>query len=225
MGTLRRSAVAGATACLFLALGGAGCSERIQAPDPRSTPVRNSPAGALRLLEWSYDNRTLAPYDQLLSADFRWLCGTLDTAGAEWRGTTWTREDELGFASHLFFGGNADQPGALSVQLDLDRNFFVYPDLNYAAWDPEGRWHRSIRSSVWLRVVRKSGGDIEFLSHASFHFVRGDSALITEEMRARGFARDSASWYLRRWEEGTAQPGEPPSAPITSWCELKALYR
>lgn len=247
-----------ATAAVFvlLGLGGASCSETgggfdlarlIKPPGtPQApAPAPNSPAGVLRLLEWSYNNRSLATYRELFTADFRWICGSSDSAGAEWRGTPWTRDDEIIFATHLFVSGGANAPAPASVRLTLDQNLFVYPDPYSMAWDPLGRWHKRIRTTVNLRIELEDGGTVEILGHASFYVVRGDSALIPEELRQRGFRPDSTRWYIRRLEDETAQSGdlsgpspsrEVPAAarrPVAldaqasrkaSWCSLRALY-
>jgi hypothetical protein len=201
----------------------------------------------LRLLEWCYNNKSLSACRELFTEDFRWFCSPLDSAGAEWRTTPWTRDDELISATHLFFGGGADQPPATTIQLALDRSFSVYPDPNYGGWDAAGRWHKSIRTNVQLSVGTTDGNMIAISGHAIFYFVQGDSALIPEELRRRGFGPDSSRWYIRRWDDETAQsPGLAPArsqalgvaavarrpadfdaqpTKSVTWCRLKALYR
>lgn len=254
METHRKSAVAGAAVCLVLGLGGVGCLETdsrfglarsLRPPGPLQSPAPSatSPTAALRLLEWSYNNRSLTHLGELYSGDFRLFCSATDSAGAQWRGTPWTREDELISASHLFLGGNADQPAARRIALAFDRNLFVYPDPSFTASDPAGRWHKSIRTIADLRIVFEDGGVFEIVGHVSFYLVRGDSAVIPEDLRRRGVGPDSSRWYLRRWDDDTGggASGAPrPSAiaatrraPLldaqpsrgTSWCGLKAQYR
>lgn len=257
MGTLRRPVVAGVVACLLLGLGGAGCSERgggldlagltqPPGPLPAPAPIPNSPVGVLRLAQWSYDNRSLAYYGDLFSEDFRGSCSPLDSAGGPWRETGWTRSDEIISTSNLFFGGSVDQPAAIDVRLRFDSNLFVYPDPSCAAWDPLGRWHRIIRTTHALSVVTSGRTGFEIFGHGSFYCVRGDSAAIPEELRLRGFRPDSTRWYIRGWEDETAQPdggagasrsrkvtsGPTRPAPLdaqpsgnTSWCALKLVYR
>ena len=252
-----RPAAATAVVCLLLGLGAAGCSEKgggfdlarllePSGPAPSPAPVPNSPANALRLLEWCYNNRSLASCRELFSEDFRFYCGPLDSAGAEWRGTPWTRDDELICTTHLFCCGGPDQPPASIIRLTFDRNFFVFPDPNYSGWDAPGRWHKSIRTTVTLQIATTDGSSIEITGHATFHFVRGDSALIPEELRQRGFGPDSTRWYIRCWDDETLQeasapagsrtrgvasarrqPGELDALPGSkvTWCQLKALYR
>jgi len=255
MGTLGRTVVAAAAACLLLGLGGTGCirtdtgelDRLVQPRWPSPSPAPDSPANALRLLEWCYNNRSLAPCRELFSEDFRWLCSPLDSAGAAWRDVPWTRDDELISTTHLFIGGSADQPPASSIRLTFDRNFFVYPDPYAAPRDPSGIWHKSVRTTVTLQIGTDDGNSIEIRGRATFYFVRGDSALIPEELRGRGFGPDPSRWYIRRWDDATAE-GEglahtrpqtqrapalatrhaalgPQPTTKPTWCWLKALYR
>lgn len=159
-------------------------------------PAPNSPANALRLLEWVYDNQAVDPYRRLLAGDFRLVCSATDSAGSQWRGTPWTRADELTFATWLF----TDR----SLRLTLDRNFFVFPDPNFADSDPDGRWHKSIRSTVTLVIGHKGGSSTEIQGHTTFSLVRGDLAVIPADLSQRGIGPDSTRWYLRRWEDETS---------------------
>ena len=248
-----------AGACVLLGLYAGGCSKGgagfdlarlIQPPgaSPGPGPAASSPASALRLFEWCYDNKALATYGELFPVDFRFFCGPLDSAGAGYRGTPWTREDELIFATRLFVGRGPNQPPASSIRLILDRSFIVLPDPSYAQWDATGRWHRSIRTQMLLNIQISDGSEIDIAAGAaSFYLVRGDSAAIPEELRLRGFGPDSSRWYIRLWDDETAQPvggafaarragggmdvasrpsvlGAQPSRSM-SWCQLKTIYR
>ena len=263
MGTLGRSVAAAAAVCLLLGLGGAGCSNTGSGPDlnrltrPRwastPAPAPSSPANAQRLLEWCYNTKSLVPCRELFTEDYRWYCSPLDSAGAGWRGMPWTRDDELISATHLFIGGSAEQPPANIIRLTFERNFLVYPDRYYTHFpdgtprDPTGIWHKEIRTTVALQIGADDGNTLEIRGHATFYFVRGDSALIPEELRQRGVGSDPGRWYIRRWDDDTAEeeglaPTRPPAqrapsratrhaalAPQPStkptWCWLKIQYR
>jgi hypothetical protein len=71
-----------------------------------------------------------------------------------------------------------------------------------------GRWHKNIRTQVVLNIQTGDGNAFDISGAANFYMVRGDSALIPEELRLRGFGPDSTRWYIRRWDDETAQ-GEP----------------
>lgn len=190
-------------------------------------PAPSSPAKTLRALEWAFNNKALEGYRRLLAADVRFFCSAIDSAGNPWRGTPWTREDELLFATHFFVGGGSVPP-ATTVRMSLDRNFFVFADPSYP-WDPDGRWHTNVRTTLTLLATQDGGSSIVVQGHANFFLVRGDSALIPEDLRLRGTGPDSTTWYLRRWDDETDQGGAPtlraqPSSSYTV-CRLKSLYR
>lgn len=240
-----RLAVAGAAACLLLGLGTAGCdsgyvnrmTEPIHAPEPIDNPlpplaVLDSPTNLMRALEVVYNNRWSDAYEELLADDFLWSCSPTDSAGNGSRGTPWTRSDELRFARHFFQGGGPDQPAAVSIVLKLAPNLEALPDPAFAAWDPFGRWHRSVRTPVELRATLADQSSIETTGYATFSVVRGDSAMIPEGLRQRGVRPDSTRWFVRRWDEEAVPPATARRAPLraqpssaTTWCELKERYR
>jgi hypothetical protein len=222
--TLRPAA---ALAALTVMAALAGCynpfSPRIAPVLGNSTPapVPSSAPNLLRLFEWCYNNQAIAEYREIFTDDYRFFFSPVDSAGAEWRGTPYTREDEMISATNLFVGGSATEPPATSIRLSLDRNFFVYPDPDYTDWDPTGIWHKNIRTTVTLVINTDDGASTEITGHANFYMVRGDSAVIPEELRLRGFGPDPNRWYIRRWNDETAQEGglmaaqwRPSAAPV-----------
>ncbi len=240
-----------------LAVGASGCSKtgtgfdfaRFLRPweaPPNPAPTPDSPAAALRLFEWSYNNKSLARYLELFARDYRFFFSPLDSAGAMYRDTAWVRDDELISTTHLFVGGSADQPPASSIRLVLDRNFFVAPDPRSISWDPQGRWHKNIRTQIVLNIQTTDGSAIDISGAADFYLVRGDSAVIPADLVARGFRPDSTRWWIGRWDDETAQAeptpdrsrggegtdvaGRPPvlaAQPSSSktWGRVKVLYR
>jgi len=256
----RRSLAALAAVSFGLAV--AGCfnpfSPRI-APvlgTSKPAPVPSSAPNLLRLFEWCYNNQAIAEYKEVFSDDYRFNFSPLDSSGADYRGRPWTREDEIISTTNLFVGGSATEPPASSIHLSLDKNFFVYPDPEFTLFpdkitprDIEGRWHKNIRTTVTLRIATEDGSSTEIQGHANFYMIRGDSAAIPEELRNRGFGPDTLRWYLRRWDDETAQEGGlalrltrtragtlaagarqgSPSATqgyqVMSWGWIKAYYR
>ena len=213
MRSTRRLRPLAALLVLALAFGLAGCynpfSPRI-APvlgNSKPAPVPTNAPNLLRLFEWCYNNQAIDEYREIFTDDYRFNFSPTDSSGAEWRGTPWTREDELISATQLFVGGSATEPPASSIRLSLDKNFFIFPDPNYTAWDLTGRWHKNIRTTVTLVISTEGGSSTEIQGHGNFYMIRGDSAVIPEELRLRGFGPDSNRWYIRRWDDETAQEG------------------
>lgn len=167
-------------------------------------PAPSSASNLLRLFEWCYNNKAIAEYREIFDANYRFVFSPLDSAGSAYRGTPWTREDEMISTTQLFVGGSADQPAASNIRLNLDKNFNVYADPEYARWDPYGRWHQNIRTQVVLNILTGDGSAIDISGAANFFLVRGDSATIPDELRDR-FGRDSTRWWIRKWVDETAQ--------------------
>lgn len=244
--TFGRRVVAAATVGLIIGLGAAGCDsghvkqvteaihppQAIDNPLPPALPVVDSPAHLLRAVEWTYNIRSVWTYEQLFTDDFLWNCSPTDPAGNGSRGTPWTRSDELLFAKHFFYGGGPDQRAVVTMVLRLAPNLEVVPDPAFAAWDPLGRWHSSVRTPVELRATLADQSSIEIVGYATFSVVRGDSAAIPDELLQRGARPDSTRWYLRRWDEESVPPAMARRAPLgaqpssaTTWCALKERYR
>jgi hypothetical protein len=171
----------------------------------KPAPVPSSASNLLRLFEWCYNNKSIAEYRELFTDDYRFVFSPLDSAGLEYKGTPWTREDELISTTHLFVGGSADQPPASSLHLTLDPNFYVFPDPNYLQWDPTGIWHKNIRTQIVLNIQTGDGSGIDISGAARFYLVRGDSAVIPQELLDRGFGHNPNRWYIRRLDDETAQ--------------------
>jgi len=212
----------------------------------KQPPVPSSAPGVLRLFEWCYNQKSIAEYRELFTDDFEFRFSPTDSAGAEYRGSKFRREDELISTTQLFLGGSADQPPASTIQLQLDKNFFVRPDENFLDTDLAGRWHKTIRTQVILNITTSDGNLIEVSGAARFYMVRGDFALIPDELKERGFGPDSTRWYIRRYDDETVQddgggtalspatPGRYRSATtleatrtaeVASWGFVKVLYR
>jgi hypothetical protein len=198
-------------------------------------PVPDSPANILRLLEWAYNNRSIAEYREIFTADYRFAFSTLDPAGDAYRGDIWTREDEVISATHLFQGGSASEPAALSISLSLGGNLSPQNDNRPGKLD---RMHKKISTTVNLVIVTPDK-QTNVTGPVTFYLVRGDVALIPEEL---SFGPDSTRWYIERWEDDTAGNGPGGSASVAplsparamptplesvtaSWGQVKASYR
>jgi hypothetical protein len=194
---------------LAVAFAGWGCSEKsitkVVAPVVHG-PTPDSPAQAVRLLEWCWKNRNIADYQTLFTNDYRFVFAANDSAGSLYRSDPFTREDELRSASGLFIG-TPDHPAASDIKLDLDRTLIRFND-DRPGKDPG--WHQYIRTSVDLQVTIESGegaGLNGVKGYAKLYLVRGDSAAIPPELVSRGFRPDPNRWWIERWEDETLTSG------------------
>jgi len=223
----------------LVALGLAGCfnpfsptilTERVTSVAPSPT----TPQNAVRLFEWCWKNRGVEEYKELFTEDYVFLSAGLDSAGNQTREIQARRDDELQTAENMFIG-SAERPPAEKIQLDFDRNLIPFPDTR-AGKNPI--WHKTVRTTVSLKVQIDQGNLVEVTGYALFFLVRGDSAAIPAELKARGFKPDSLRWWIDRWEDETLAPeglvagpgaARPASGSATigmtmTMAELKRLY-
>lgn len=207
---VRRTFVTLALALLAWSL--CGCFNPFQPPVSSSRgvssppPVPNSPANAIRLLEWCYNNRDIDVYREVFTDDYTFIFGLSDTAGNAYRDRPYRREDELESATNLFVGGG-DNPPASRITLTFDRTLIAIGDSR-PGFDP--RWHKSILTNVNLSVQISDGDNqqsLEVTGKARYYVVRGDSARIPDELVQRGFRPDSTRWWVERWEDETLPSG------------------
>ena len=231
---------AGVIALVALALCLAGCSKEENpvsarpAPEPVPAPV--TPVAAVRAFEWCWDHRDYDAYTQLLSGDFSGACAATDSAGNVFRARALTRSDELETARHLFVGGGT-QPPANTITLQLDPNLIVEPDPRPGKEDAS--LYRTIETTIALRIDTFAS-DFMITGVTRFFLVRGDVAVIPDELVARGVRPDAGRWYVERWEDESDRAPAPAvraqgaagaealrtmPAKNTTWCSIKALYR
>ena len=168
-------------------------------------PTPDTPSNTLKLLEWCYNNRAIAEYRELFTDDFRFQFGALDPFGNAYRENPWTREDELASATKLF-QGSSDKAAATGITLSLDKNFRVRSDPRPGK---NSTWHKTILTSQGLTILEADAGRRDVTGSSLFFLVRGDSALIPQELKDRGFGPDPARWYIDRWEDQSpVTPGD-----------------
>lgn len=169
-------------------------------------PVPNSPQNVLRLFEWCWDHRAIQEYREIFTDDFEFQFGSADSSGNVERPQALTREEELATAENLFVRGSAREPPANSIQLSFDSNLFALPDSRPGK---NSRWHREIATNVTL-AIDTDAENFRVHGVARFFVVRGDSAVIPQELLERGFSKtDSTRWYIERWNDETIGAGNP----------------
>jgi hypothetical protein len=216
----RRIACAWPVALLLMGVG--GCFNPF---DPRIAPTTgiyippptpNSPQNVIRLFEWCWNNRDITVYKEIYTDDFRFIFALGDSAGNLFRDEPVTREMELNIARNLFVGGGSAPP-ASSIFLKLDPTLRALPDSR-SGKNP--RWHKEIVTSVDLTIKTEDGAEYRIVGDARFFVVRGDSALIPQEL---GFGRDSTRWYIDEWRDETLRESAAMAADRASQWNLQAV--
>ena len=158
-------------------------------------PRPSSPQGALQLLRWCWVNRNIAEYEELFTEDFRFFFADLEAA----LNPPVFRDDEINIARHLFVDGSAAEPRAKRIDLDFNSTLIPIADPRPGKTDP---WHKEITTKVNLQAYV---GDaiIDVDGDVTFYLVRGDSALIPQTLKDRGFLPDRGRWYIEGWEDKT----------------------
>jgi hypothetical protein len=182
-------------------------------------PVPSRPELIVRLFEWCWEHRSITDYEEVFSDDFLFAFAATDSAGRAFQGAVLTRNDEIETARHLFVGGGTSPP-ANSISLQLDQNLFAEQDTRPGKRDTT--YHREIVTNVVLRIETE-GESFQVIGAARFFVVRGDSALIPQDLVDRGFRPDPARWYIERWEDETlGSEGANSAVRDRGWSGLSA---
>ncbi len=160
-------------------------------------PEPSSAVGVLRLYEWCWNHRDPDLYRELFTDDYQFQFATTDTAGNAYRDRALNREEELDIAANIFVRGNSANPPPSSISLVFDPNLVALPDGRRGK-DP--RFHKEIAAQTLLRFEDPA---YEINGTTRFFVVRGDSALLPQELIDRGFRRDSTRWFIERVEDET----------------------
>lgn len=209
---------AAVTLCVLAAVATSCSSESVLAPLLAPAPVADSPASAVRVVEWAWKNRHAEVLPHVFTEDYLFVFALADSAGNAFRDRPWTLVDELA-ASRNCLGH------VTGVQLDFDRTLIPLPD-DRAGKNPT--WHKYVRTHVDLRVTfdRGMGPEVaEAHGYAKFYAVRGDSASLSAAETPGG--RDSTRWWISRWEDETLPTGAARANPAQNrtWGGIKALFR
>ena len=183
------------------------------------TPVPSRPELIVRLFEWCWDHRSINDYEEVFTDDFLFAFAATDSAGRAFQGAVLTRNDEIETARHLFVGGGTSPP-ATSVSLQLDQNLRAEQDTRPGKRDTT--YHREIVTDVVLRIETEEES-FQVTGAARFFVVRGDSALLPQDLVDRGFRPDAGRWYIERWEDETVgTAGANAAARDRGWAGLAA---
>ena len=168
-------------------------------------PVPNTPQNLLRLFEWCWNHRAISEYRELFSGDFQFVFALRDSAGNPVRDPPLTREQELDIAENLFVRGTATEPPANRIQLVFDANLIAHSDSRPGK---NPIWHKEIGTQVNLSIDTDTE-NFRITGNARFFVVRGDSAVMPQELLDRGASRtDVNRWYIERWEDETIGSSE-----------------
>jgi hypothetical protein len=168
---------------------GSGFAVSLQPPKP------TRPQELLRLFKWCWENRGINEYEEIFTDDFRFAFSVRDSVN----NLPITRDEEVEIGRRLFVDGTATEPRANRITLDFGSNLLAIPDSRPGKTYP---WHQEITTRVILRVeLDEENIDVE--GDVTFFIVRGDSALIPQQLKDRGFGPDPNRWYIERWEDKT----------------------
>lgn len=178
----------------------AGCSTRITVPRVASGPEPTTSQNAVKLLEWALVNRDVESLAPLFTADFAYVSAGTDSAGNPAREEYGGRDWVLGVFRCMLEDGGAEDPPAARVSLHFDQNLRPQRDPRPGHVDS---LFKTIRTSVDLTIDIGDGTTLEVTGYALFYLVRGDAALIPEDLQALGFQPDRNRWWISRWEDET----------------------
>ncbi len=173
------------------------------APDggiPEPPPTPSSAVGVLQLFEWCWDHRNLPTYRELFTEDFRFQFALGDSAGNAFQGRATNRDEELAIATNLFVGGgDSSAPPANRIALEWLQPLRATNDTRPGKRAP---WHQEIPTAFRLDIDT-DGEDFTLTGISRFFLVRGDSALLPQELLDLGFTRDSTRWFIEEWHDET----------------------
>ncbi|HEY6196488.1 MAG TPA: hypothetical protein VI504_15760 [Candidatus Eisenbacteria bacterium] len=222
-------------AALATALVTAGCfnpfspvilsAQRVVSAAPSPTTAQN----AVKLFQWCWVNRGVQEYRELFTDDFTFQSFETDSAGNAPRQILTRRNDEVETAQNMFIG-SAERPPAEKISLDFDPNLHAFPDTRPGKED--FNLHKTIRTSVNLRVKIDSDNEVDVTGYALFYLTRGDVAKIPGDT---GLKPDPLRWWIDRWDDetlsgnnlvaGRARPAAAQLVIRETMAQFKARYQ
>ncbi len=227
--TIRGRFLRQAALSTVLALSSAGCfnpfSPRVAdvAGVVQPPPAPDSPIGIVRLYEWCWNSRDPQVYRELFTEDYLFAFGLTDEAGNAFRDRALNRDEELEISENIFVRGSATEPPPISISLTFEDNMTAQSDSRPGK---NRKWHKEIAAQTTLRLEQP---DLEVTGITRIFAVRGDSALIPDELFDRGFRPDSTRWYIERIEDETVDAagvvaGSTTTAALATNPERKATW-
>lgn len=200
---IRLSRAVPALAMLLALAGAAGCDNPFKprigyAPIAVEPPPRpSSPQGLMNLFRWCWENRSIAEYEELFTDDFRFVFPDVVAAN----NPPILRDEEVAIARRIFVDGSASEPRAKRIEMTfVNQPLIPIADTRPNKPDP---WHKLVQTRVRLTVELSDPTPIQIDGDVNFFVVRGDSALIPDELQQRGFTPNPGRWYIERWEDKT----------------------
>lgn len=188
-------------------------------------PTPDSPANALALLQWCWQNRDITHYHQLFADNYQYYFDGGNPAGLPYLMTPWSRTDELASAANLFSGGSTLAPASSATFTFVDGPNFQATEGNVGY-----PWHQEFVAKWTLDITCTDGSALHGEGLSKWIMVRGDSAQIPQELKDQGFTPDPNRWYIERWLElgntapivmapstVTAQTFMPVTIGVTAW--------
>jgi hypothetical protein len=234
----RRPSLVLAAALLVVAAAGCGDDKTTQPIVPPATDT-STPARALARFEAMYEQKNVAQYSSLFTADFVFhFSAQADPMLASQYGDSWGADDEAASAGHLFSGFTSSEPpfetypAASNIALSLIGPLDQVDSLEHA--DAPAHYRRVVVPRIELQITVASTPDpivYEIDSPHDLYLVRGDVALLST-----GQPADSLHWYIRRWDDRSPAPSgavlEPGNAGLqrvlpakaVTWGSIKSQY-
>jgi hypothetical protein len=193
--------------------------------DPSLPPLNDSPTHAVERLFESYGRQDVATCGDVLDGAFRYrFSAAADPDLVVLYGDSWTRDDELIAAAHVFDGYVDDTGvgrfGALAIDVQVGA-LFAFEDPDHPDSLDAYRAVGAAGATLNLTFPDGAGGTVETFLHGPFDVfvVRGDAAVL-------GPGQDPSPdrWYVRRIDD-RAGPARAPGAAAATWGRLRANYR
>jgi hypothetical protein len=167
---------------------------KVEAEPP---PKPNSPRNLMKLFQWCWVNQEATEYEDLFTEDFRFVFTDVEAVENE----PITRDQEIEIAKRIFLNGSASEPRARRIEFTFVSEPTPIDDTRPNKPAP---WHKLIQTRVILRVELSDPTPISIDGNLNFFVVRGDSAALTPDMKARFLDEDlSKRWFIERWEDKT----------------------